>query len=409
LISAKKLKQSLYLAAIMLGLPLAGLLILGIDGEHHFSTLPYYAEEGLIETWSPEARRVSAFSLINQNGDAFHSDSLEGTVWLAAFYSTRAPHVAQMTKQLLWPNFRYRAEDDIATICFTLDAEHDQPEILQEYVSRNTRYNSHSGKWQFLTGDQEVIDRLISESFMIQRDPAEPDNIATLWLVDSNGYLRGVYHAASEDAIKDAVEDIALLQKEMDEKAYARKKAIKKALQAPPLPVLGPEDHTVPAFVFLDMDSLEFSHRDIKNRLRIVDFFFTRCPTICPMMSSQMARMQDILRERDMQDDVLLLSHSVDPEHDRPEQLRSYGERIGLNPNQWQLLTGEKASIYAMAKEGYFLTALESDTTAGGFFHSDLFALVDRSGQIRGYYDGTSTTEVDQLLDDAEQLWILNQ
>ena len=122
-----------------------------------------------------------------------------------------------------------------------------------------------------------------------------------------------------------------------------------------------------------------------------------------------MARMQDILRERDMHDDVLLLSHSVDPEHDRPEQLRSYGERIGLNPNQWQLLTGEKASIYAMAKEGYFLTALESDTAAGGFFHSDLFALVDRSGQIRGYYDGTSTTEVDQLLDDAEQLWILNQ
>ena len=393
----------------MLGLPLAGLLILGIDGEHHFSTLPYYSKDGLIETWGPEAKRIREFSLLNQDGEIFHSDSLEGKVWLAAFYSTQAPHVAQMTKQLLWPNFRYRAEDDIATICFTLDAAHDQPQQLHDYVSRNTRYNSHNDKWQFLTGDQDIIDQLILDSFMIERDPEDPDNIATLWLVDSKGYLRGVYHAASEDGIKEAVEDIALLQKEMDEVAYARRKSVQKALQAEPLPVLGPEDHTVPAFVFLDMDSLEFSHRDVKNRLRIVDFFFTRCPTICPVMSSQMARMQDVLRERNMHDDVLLMSHSIDPEHDRPDRLRAYGERIGVIPEQWQLLTGDKESIYTMAREGYFLTALESDTAAGGFFHSDLFALIDRSGQIRGYYDGTSTKEVNQLLDDVEQLWILNQ
>ena len=393
----------------MLGLPLTGLLVLGIDGEHHFSTLPYFSEAGSMEAWSLDAQRVSSFSLTNQDGELFHSDSLEGKVWLAAFYSTEADHVAQMTKQLLWPNFRYRDEDDIATVCFTLNAAKDQPEVLRKYVERTTRYNGFEGKWQFLTGNQELIDSLITESFMIERDPNDPNNIATLWLVDGEGYLRGVYHAASEDAIKDAVEDIALLQKEMDEAAYARKKSLKKAKQAAPLPVLGPSGHTVPPFALIGMDSLEFSHRDVGNRIRIVDFFFTRCPTICPLMSSQMARLQHTLRARNLHNDVLLLSHSVDPEYDVPYRLRQYGEKIGLNPEQWQMLTGDKSSIYEMAREGYFLTALASDTAAGGFFHSDLFALIDRTGRIRGYYDGTSTSEVDRLLDDAEQLWILNQ
>lgn len=409
LFSKKKLKQSAYLIAIMLGLPLTGLLVLGIDGEHHFSTLPYFTKEGSMDSWNPDAKRVMSFALTNQDGHAFHSDSLAGKVWLAAFYSTEADHVAQMTKQLLWPNFRYRDEDDIATVCFTLNAANDQPEVLQEYVQRTTRYNGFKGKWQFLTGNQESIDELIADSFMIERDPSDPNNIATLWLVDGEGYLRGVYHAASEDAIKDAVEDIALLQKEMDEAAYARKKALERAELADPLPTLGPDGHTVPPFAFLGMDSLEFSHRNVGDRLRIVDFFFTRCPTICPLMSSQMARLQHTLRSRSLHNDVLLLSHSVDPEYDLPHRLRQYGEKIGLNPDQWQMLTRDKSAIYEMARDGYFLTALASDTAPGGFFHSDLFALIDRSGRIRGYYDGTSTAEVDRLLDDTEQLWILNQ
>jgi hypothetical protein len=111
LFSKKKLKQSAYLIAIMLGLPLTGLLVLGIDGEHHFSTLPYFTKEGSMDSWNPDAKRVMSFALTNQDGHAFHSDSLAGKVWLAAFYSTEADHVAQMTKQLLWPNFRYRDED----------------------------------------------------------------------------------------------------------------------------------------------------------------------------------------------------------------------------------------------------------------------------------------------------------
>lgn len=393
----------------MLALPLIGLLVLGIDGEHHFNTLPYFTQTGPVEGFTEQAQRVSPFQLTNHLGHPFASEELEGKVWLAAFFATNAPHVAQMTKQLLWPNFRYRDENDITTVCFTLDAAHDTPEVLQRYVDRNTRYNGFDGKWQFLTGAQADIDAVISESFMIQRDTEDPNNIATLWLVDAKGYLRGVYHAASEDAIKDAVEDIALLQKEMDEAAYARKKAREAMSELPPLPVLGPEGHTIPPFALLNSDSIEFSHRSCENQVRIVDFFFTRCPTICPIMSSQMARLQSGIKQRGMVGEIRLLSHSVDPEHDRPHQLKAYGERLGQDPQIWQFLTGAKDDIFDLARHGYFMTAIESDTAVGGIFHSDIFALVDRSGHIRGYYDGTDTEAVDQLLNDAYQLWATNE
>ncbi|HBP45568.1 MAG TPA: hypothetical protein DD635_06665 [Flavobacteriales bacterium] len=403
------LKKYSVLLGIMLGLPLIGLMVLGVHGEHHFNTLPYFTESGTTETFNEGVQQVKPFLLTNHLGESFHSKSLNGKVWLAAFFATDAPHVAQVTKQLLWPNFRYRDENDITTVCFTLNAVHDTPEVLAKYVKRNTRYNGFDGKWQFLTGEQPEIDAIIAESFMIERDPSDPNNIATLWLVDSKGYLRGVYHAASEDAIKDAVEDIALLQKEMDEVAYAKKKRAEELAKLPPLPVLGPMGHTVPPFAFIDRDSMEFSHNDCSAQLRVVDFFFTTCPTICPIMSSQMARLQEGIRTKGLEGEVRLVSHTVDPDYDTPSRLKSYGERLGQDPEIWKLLTGNKEDLYDIARNGYFLTAIESDTAAGGIFHSDLFALIDRSGRIRGYYDGTDTDEVDQLLDAVEQLWALNE
>lgn len=403
--SYNTLKKYALLIGVLLLFPLTGLVLFGVLGEHNFNTLPYYTAQGAIEGKTTDAQRVSAFAFTNQNGEVFDSEKLAGNVWLAAFFSTNGDHVAEFTKQLLWPNWRYRDESDIFTVCFTLDAEHDAPEVLQAYVNRNTRYNGVPDKWQFLTGDQSAIDSLIAESFMIQRDPDDPNNIATLWLVDAEGFLRGVYHAASEDQIQDAVEDIALLKKEMDLVAYKREKAAEAAQLAPPLPILGPEGHTLPKFALTHLDSTEFSHRDIAGKVCIADFFFTHCPTICPIMSSQMARLQVRLDERGLDaSEVLLLSHTVDPMRDGPARLRTYANRLGADTEQWKFLTGNQQDLYDLARIGYFLTALPSDTAAGGFFHSDTFALLDQTGQIRGYYDGTSTIEVDQLLEDATRL-----
>lgn len=398
-------KKYALLIGVLLLFPLTWLLLFGVMGEHKFNTLPYYNAEGAQEERPADAQRVADFVLTNQFEEPFGLKELEGKIWLAAFFSTDAPHLAEFTKQLLWPNWRYRNEDDIFTVCFTLNAAHDTPAVLKEYVERNTRYNGVPKKWQFLTGDQAEIDALIAESFMIERDPADPGNVATLWLVDAEGLLRGVYHAASEDQIQDAIEDIALLKKEMDLARYERRQAAEACEERPALPVLGPEGHTVPAFAFTNLDGREFSHRDIDGRVRVVDYFFTHCPTICPIMSSQMARLQSALSADGFsEEDVVLLSHTVDPVRDTTERLLSYATRIGADTAGWKFLTGQKEDLYDLARNGYFLTALPSDTAAGGFFHSDTFTLVDREGKIRGYYDGTSTSEVDRLFEDVKCL-----
>ena len=398
------LKNRLILIAMMLALPLAGLVFFGLLTEHNFNTLPYFTVDGPVQGQTLAAQRVGDFELTNHLGEPFSSEDLKGKVWLAAFYGTDAPHVAQVTRQLLWPNFRYRDEGDIVVVSFSLSPAHDTPEVLQEYVARNTRYNGFEGKWQFLTGETEVIDRLVEEDFMIQRDEADPNNVATIWLVDTEGFLRGVYHAASEDAIKDAVEDIALLKKERDLAEYAREQLEEQVMNAPALPVLGPEGHTIPSFAFTGIDSVEISHRSVEGKVKIVDYFFTHCPTICPIMSSQLARTQQWLKIHDLDKEVTLLSHSVDPMRDTPERLKEYATRLGADTTSWKFLTGDKDELYDQARFGYYLTALQSDTAAGGFFHSDTFVLVDRENRIRGLYDGTSTAEVDAMMTDAAQL-----
>ena len=397
-------KNRLILLAMMLALPLAGLVFFGLLSEHTFRTLPYFTSEGPVEGRSMDAQRVGAFALTNHEGERFGSERLRGKVWVAAFFATDAAHVATVTRQLLWPNFRYRDEHDIVTVCFSLNPTHDTPEVLKAYVDRNTRYNGPDGKWQFLTGDKATIDRLVEQDFMIQRDANDPNNVATLWLVDAEGFLRGVYHAASEDAIRDAVEDIALLKKEMDLASYAGEKLAEEVAQRPALPVLGPEGHTVPPFAFVGIDSVEISHRTVAGKVKIADYFFTHCPTICPIMSSQLARSQQWMRDHGLQDSIVLLSHTVDPVRDTPERLAWYARRMGADTAQWKFMTGDTDALYDQARHGYYLTALENDTAAGGFFHSDTFVLVDRLNRIRGLYDGTSTAEVDAMLLDAAQL-----
>lgn len=162
--------------------------------------------------------------------------------------------------------------------------------------------------------------------------------------------------------------------------------------------------YTVPAFAFTNQYNTEISDADYAGRIYVADYFFTTCPTICPVMSSQLSRLQAQLIESNLLGDVKLLSHTVDPENDTPEVLRAYAERLNADSANWNFVTGSQEDLYYQAKFGYYLTALPSDTAAGGFFHSDTFVLVDRQGHIRGYYDGTSTQEVDQLFNDIQYL-----
>ncbi len=160
----------------------------------------------------------------------------------------------------------------------------------------------------------------------------------------------------------------------------------------------------VPFFAFTDQFGNEHTSDTYEGKIYVADYFFTTCPTICPVMSSQMSRLQSLLKRDDLLGEVKLLSHTVDPNHDTPEVLKAYGENLDADFEHWTFVTGEEDDLYFQARFGYFLTALPSDTAAGGFFHSDTFALIDRQRHIRGYYDGTSTESVDQLLQDIKLL-----
>ena len=401
------------LVAALPGLPLLLLLVLGRGMTHEFGNLDYFSPTGDRVPTPVGARQLPDFQLTDQNGNSITRDSLSGSFWLVAFMTTdtiTTPHLATMTQQLLWANWRYRDEPDVGLLCLTLDAEHDTPDRVRTYVERNERYNRYPDKWRFLTGDQDAIDRMIADDLGVLRDSTDRFNVATLLLVDDRGYVRQKYLASSEHEIGDAVEDIALLKKR---KLEARKANLQR-LDDPPLPYLGDREvirsesgivdtlfHTIPKFALTDQLGRECSHRDMVGKVRIVDAFFTACPTICPVISSQLARVHDRLAVDGLADRVTLISHTVDPANDTPERMKRYATRLGADPDLWRFLTGPKEDLYPLLQEGYLLTALASDTAAGGFFHSDQLLIVDTEGHIRGTYDGTKTSDVDRMLDDV--------
>jgi len=166
--------------------------------------------------------------------------------------------------------------------------------------------------------------------------------------------------------------------------------------------------YRIPYFSYINQGGRVVSHEDFMGKIFVADFFFTHCESICPIMSSQMARLQERLRKDGLCDRIRLLSHTVDPSRDTPERLKEYSTAIGADTICWQFVTGRAEDIYWQAETGYMLSAFPSDTAQGGFFHTDRFTLVDRFMRIRGYYDGTSTKEVDQLFEDI-QLLIKNE
>lgn len=160
----------------------------------------------------------------------------------------------------------------------------------------------------------------------------------------------------------------------------------------------------IPLFAFTNQEGNIITNDFIAGKIAVVDFFFTNCTSICPMLSSQMARLQHSVKSENLDNQVVFLSHTVDPKNDTPQALKAYADRMGADYSNWNFVTGNEEDIYWQAKEGYKLTAFPSDTAQGGFFHTDQIALIDQEGKIRGYYDGTSTKAVDQLFTDLHLL-----
>ncbi len=159
--------------------------------------------------------------------------------------------------------------------------------------------------------------------------------------------------------------------------------------------------HSIADFEFLNQDSVVVTNATFKDKIYVTDFFFTSCRTICPKMKTQMLRVYDSIQSKP---DVLILSHTIDPEHDDVALLHDFAERLGVSSNKWHFVTGDQETIFEIAQTSYFATAMVDATEPDGFIHSGAFLLIDKQQRIRGKYDGTLEEDVNRLIVDIKRL-----
>lgn len=159
--------------------------------------------------------------------------------------------------------------------------------------------------------------------------------------------------------------------------------------------------HTIADFALTNQNGELVTQKDYEDKIYIADFFFTTCPTICPIMTKNMADIQDKIKG---DDDVLLLSHSVTPDIDSVPQLKKYAQEQGVLDDKWNLVTGDKKQIYELARKSYLAVKTDGDGGPFDMIHTENFILVDKSRRIRGFYDGTNTEEMEDLMSDLEIL-----
>lgn len=152
--------------------------------------------------------------------------------------------------------------------------------------------------------------------------------------------------------------------------------------------------HVIPDFTFTSNKGLQVGRFEMEGKITIVDFFFTSCPSICPVMSSEMERVDDAFKDNP---NVQIYSISIDPEFDTRDVLDSYAQKHMASP-KWHFLTGDKEETYQLARCGFVLPTFDGYGVPDDFVHSDKFVLVDEFGRIRGYYSGTTREEVDRLI-----------
>ena len=159
--------------------------------------------------------------------------------------------------------------------------------------------------------------------------------------------------------------------------------------------------HKIAPFSFENQNGKTITQDDYEGKIYIADFFFTTCPTICPKMTANMVNIQEeILNDST----VMLLSYSVTPKIDSVLQLKKYAIEKGVNDEKWNLLTGNKKEIYTMARKSYLVVKENGDGGPYDMIHTENFILVDPEKRIRGFYDGTDTLAMRELLIDLEIL-----
>ena len=159
--------------------------------------------------------------------------------------------------------------------------------------------------------------------------------------------------------------------------------------------------HFIPDFSFINQSGDTINSKSVEGKIIAVNYFFTTCPSICPMLTKNMKRVQDAFFN---DDDLTILSHSVFPEHDTPAVLDAYADLYSIKSNNWHLLTGDKKKIYEMARKGHFAVKGNLNDELEDFIHTENFVLIDKKSRIRGFYNGTNPHGAVRMIEDINQL-----
>ena len=181
------------------------------------------------------------------------------------------------------------------------------------------------------------------------------------------------------------------------------------------LEIIGEDGYSIDDFSFINQNNDTITKDSLTGSIYVANFFFTACPSICPIMTKNMSYLQDKLS---VYPDIRFLSHTVDPDNDTPEKLNRYVDlmqqkNININLSNWDFVTGDKDKLYQSAAN-YFVNASVDSLAPGGFLHSEYFILIDKQGRVRsgidkngnavGAYDGTNEVQMKDLINDINVL-----
>lgn len=165
------------------------------------------------------------------------------------------------------------------------------------------------------------------------------------------------------------------------------------------LPILGPEGHEIADFNLANQHGSNITRKNWKGKIVVANYFFTHCPAVCPKMTYNLKRVQAYANIKNLQ----INSFSVDPERDSIPTLQNFATRFDIR-GEWNLLTGDKKQLYALARKSFLIVATDGDGGPEDFIHSEQLVLIDTKNRIRGFYKGTDEAATNQLIKDIQRL-----
>ena len=355
----------------------------------------------------------SSFNIVDYNSDTISSCEWNDKIVLYNFLSIDCPtDFDKCPFRLEWFKIKIYNElidntgfDDVIVVTSFIES----PEDINKRIKEFRDYNEiNSDKW-IMTSTKYIP--YFDNEFTKGNPWTKPDtmfgfdrqaHLMTL-LVDKKQQIRGKYFTYNFGEIRRITKEISLLLKE-------GKQSSKKYN----LPIFGNKEfdasidqdtlyHVIPKWSFFNQNGNSKSSKDFKNKVRLVDFFFTSCPTICPKMTVNMKKIQQLINT-DCLNNIELLSFTVDPLRDSVEKLKEYCTTYNVDSKNWNMLTGDQNSIYELGVNGFLVPNQEDALAPGGFLHSEKMILIDKKNRIRGYYDGTDSLNIPIIVQHIKSL-----